>query len=65
MKFQSDLQTCMARYRELYKYPSKVGSQRTITEFTVKRNKQAPNAVSEDVEVISVFTDETDIESQK
>ena len=34
----------------------------TITEFAVKRNKPAPEAASEDVEIISISTDETDIE---
>ena len=35
-------------------------SQRTITEFAVKRNKSAPEAASENVELISMSTDETD-----
>ena len=52
----------MAIYREFYKELYKVESQRTLIEFAVKRNKPTLEAGSEDVEVISISTDEIDFE---
>ena len=46
----------MVRALCTHKEPSKVGSQRTITEFAVKRNKPVPEAASEDVEVSFLLT---------
>lgn len=70
VKFQSDLQSCIARYKELYKELSKVGSQRTIPEFAIKINKPVSEAVSDsqlpinavEDDVRSISTDESDFE---
>lgn len=59
VKFQSDLQSCMARYKELYKEISKVGSQRSIAEFAVKIIKPVE---PENADVLSICSDETNVE---